>query len=556
MFKKSLLFFLLLIFFSLNAAQFRGYEKVTLEGGKTNVIFVNTTDNENVLFMLIVRGGSNEELDKQGISNLLCSIFTQKLRDNVKGDTIQYGSEISSISGNDRNIYFLYSTKKNLSAFISNIGNVFKAFDVTQNDIDKGKAAVGQEISEASQIDRKVMRKVAMESVYLHSNSGLTTMGDLDNLNLFTAEDVKGLQRKQQEVNIVVVGNVDKTKTLEEISKYFGKAVSANAEISTGTKQEASNDAQNTEEDVTKTEAEVVTPSSTNVGLVEPPHHGSTVKVTRYSNQIHVPLVEMFWRIPVYKNNKKEARAAEVFVNYLKKTLDDRLESMGISRLDFSYSFWGRENGDLEIAFTVEDPSRIDEAITAVITEINRIVSEGVTERQAREVITKLADAEDLFNYRTDSLDFAGLLGQRLGAGYDIEDLKSHPEFIRKCDLESIDTQGKAIFGKEPCVVTVMMPMRLNGMSGGQQICTKFNRFPRKGHHKPHRKRHHDVNEMENSGIARETPGLEEPNNLPKKKEKASVEVTDDSREMEDRHGPHRDIGEYLNQWFGNPFAR
>jgi predicted Zn-dependent peptidase len=101
----------------------------------------------------------------------------------------------------------------------------------------------------------------------------------------------------------------------------------------------------------------------------------------------------------------------------------------------------------------------IEEQIRSIIAEIKYIASNDITEEQAKMAAQEVRNAADVFKKDVKATDTVEWISKRIGAGYDFDFLKSHDEFISKFDLKEVNAQGKEIFKKDPCVISVIKPM-------------------------------------------------------------------------------------------------
>jgi zinc protease len=203
--------------------------------------------------------------------------------------------------------------------------------------------------------------------------------------------------------------------------------------------------------------------------LQEPPHHGSVVKIVKSSDQISVPVVEIYYGIPSYKENPPKALATEVYVNYLdtalQKSLVDELKiSSGIS---FAYSLWNRNYGDFCISITLRNGIKLEEAITAITSEIKYIASEGMTEEHLNMAKQKLFGSSTFEG--KDIIDILDCFTRKLGAGSSLESVKKVPDDVKKCSLEEVNANGRAIFQKDPSVICVIKPQSDTSGYNGQR---------------------------------------------------------------------------------------
>jgi predicted Zn-dependent peptidase len=429
MFRKIAACFLLL-FFNAEADKYRGAYLQKSENG-IKVLFVDTTKSDSILIMLCIASGSTDEIETRGVANLLGRVFSKKLKENIQKDPKQYGSESNAYVGYDQSTYYLYGKAKNLEDFIKNLGTTFSDFAFSIDDLNNEKKITEQQIIEDQQIDKNCVRSEVRKSLYWHSNYGMPIIGNLDDLKLISENDIRAFKKKhytKNRVTLIIAGNVDRKNTLKLIEQHFG------------------NDKNTSQID----------------RLQEPPHHGSTVRITKHSAQVNVPIIELYWKIPNYRDQKEKAKAAEIFVNYLDEALQKNLNQKIISSVAFRYSFWNYSYGDFCLTATTKNSSDVEEVITAILTEIKCIVSEKITEEQAKKAAKKLSASANVFRIDVDALDLVDWISKKIGAFYDFDFLKSYSDFVNKFNTNAITEEAEAIFKNDPCVISIIRPMASN----------------------------------------------------------------------------------------------
>ncbi|MDR2724355.1 MAG: insulinase family protein [Holosporaceae bacterium] len=424
MIKKSVAFLTLLFFFSSHAAQYRESSVQTLENGVT-VVFVDADESDNLLLLLCVSAGSNDDGDKHGVANLLNYVFTEKLRENISADFIQSGSEIRSSIGHDQSIYYFYGKTKNLNAFIKNLGETFSDFSCRVDDLDAGKRVAKQQIFEEEQ----KCPCCARESMYWHSGYGQGICGDPDNVQNICEEDIKAFANNNHTNNratVVIVGNVDKEQALQLVSKHFKE---------------------NRKSEIKR--------------LAEPPHHGSTTMITRYSTQTSAPIIEMYWRTHNYRKQKDETLALEIFASYLVAALQRQLVEMRLATaVSGSSSFWNYESGDFCLTVTLSPRIKVKEGIIAILTEVKNIADEDIFTEEFACARRKVRESSDVLRHDRDISEFCTWFAHKIGAGYSFDFLKTYPEAVDKVDLNAAAAQGKAIFKRDPCTIFALIPLK------------------------------------------------------------------------------------------------
>ncbi|MDR1375845.1 MAG: insulinase family protein [Holosporaceae bacterium] len=392
-----------------------------------SVVFVDAARSNSLLVMLCISTGNTDELDREGVANLLSHMFAKKLKENADADTLQYGAESNFYTGHDYSMYYFYGKLENLDGFIKNLGDVFENFAFSQDDLDRSKRKIEQKIVSESQLDKFTLHQESRKSIYWNSKYGVNVAGDLDHLKEISENDVRNFRNRNYTNNratIIIAGNVKKDETLKVIRKYFGDGKS-----------------------VSRIDR-----------LQEPSHHGSTTRIVKYSAQISVPIVEMYWRIPNYRSEKEKALAAEIFVNHLEGELRKKImdEQKIISSISFDYSFWNYDYGDLSITITA-NPSNVEELITAILAEIKYIAFDEITKEQADKAAKKMKFAASISNKYV--LNAVNWLAGKIGSGNRFGFIKEYPSFVEKYDLKDVAAQAKEIFKNDPCVISILKPL-------------------------------------------------------------------------------------------------
>lgn len=430
MFKK-IIFALILAFlspqFSVQAEEeYRNVHQEKLDNG-VSVIFIDANSSDMLLVMFCVSCGSTDEIEKEGLANLLSKLYVKKLNDN--GITLHYGAEINSYVGYDQSTYYVLGKKENLDGILKNFGQIYSDFSVSKEEIAVQKQDIEQNLLNKNQIDKNVIHRESMKSLYWHSKYGTDIEGTFESLKQISEDDIRRFKEKNyadNRVTIIISGNVSKNEVMELVKKYFaGKDKKSESKIER---------------------------------MQEPPHHGSTIAVTRYSNQINVPMVEMYWRIPNYRSDKDNALATEIFINAMSDILQTELVDVQkvVASISISYSSWNYDYGDLCIMFTARDSEKTSDITTAVLTEIKNIASDGISKEQAEKALKKILESHSLIGH--DMFDVVDCISRKIGAGYDFDFVVGYPKFARKYDLDRINVQAKILFRNDPSVISTIMP--------------------------------------------------------------------------------------------------
>jgi zinc protease len=443
MFKKILfaLSMLLLLDYRVEARIKSSFHK--LDNG-VSVIFVDTVKSDSIWVVLCVSAGSTDELDQDGVANLLTYMFTEKLQLNANTDALQHGSEISSRTDYDKSIYYYYGNAKSLEGFIKNVGQVFRTFSFSTDDMNANKNKIEQSMQTGDQVDKRTLHRESRSSIYWHSKYGAEITGDSDSLAKISNKDVLDFKNNNYTNNratLVVAGNnVDKDATLAMVTRYFEK----------------------------KGRRSVINRPQ------EPSHHGETVRIVKHSQQISVPLIEMYWRVPNYRTDRNGALGVEIFVNYLLEALRKNLidEQKIAASIEISHAFWNYDCGDFSIIITSRNLDNVDEVITTALSEIKYIAFDGISREQANKAAAKImspgrrAQTFPEVAFGDDTLDAIDWITQRVGSGLEFDFLKGYADFSQKYNLENINTRAKDIFKNDPCVISIIKPLKKKSPDG------------------------------------------------------------------------------------------
>lgn len=409
--------------------EYRNVYQVQLENG-ISVIFIDA-NSDMVLVMFCVSCGSTDEIDKEGIANILSKIYAKKLNENA--ENLHYGAEVNSNTGYDQTVYYILGKKENLDAILQNFAQIYAGFTISDKDVDDQKQNVYQNLISKNQIDKNRFHSEVRRSLYWHSKYGCDIEGTFDSLRQISSEDIQRFKDRNytdNRVTIVISGNVNRKEVLEMLKKHFKTA------------------------ERPKTESSIQR-------MQEPPHHGSAVTITKYSDQVSVPMVEMYWKIPGYHKDKDRALAVEIFINALNDILQKEIieEQKLAASVSFSYSSWNYEYGDLCIAFTPRDVEKISRMTASVLAEIKTIAADGLSAEQAKAAASRLAEASRFVG--GDMFDVADKISRRLACGCGFDFVLGYPKFALEYNLDQVNKVGKELFLEDPSVVAVIRPQLL-----------------------------------------------------------------------------------------------
>ena len=375
-----------------------------------SVVFISSEKNNDLLMLFCISSGSADEIEHRGVANILTKVFTKKLQENSKS----LGLECNSYVGFDQSVYYIFGKVDTIEEQIKSFSSVYYSFSASEEDVSEQKQNIEKSLELAKQ------------------QYGFDVEGNIRGLNEISADSVNNFKKNHymtSQLTVVIVGSLDKKSTMAMLEKHF---VKDNATLQRNR-------------------------------LQEPPHHGSTTTLVKNSSQINIPVVEFYWRIPNYLENKEKALACDMFVNILDKILSKKLidELKLAASISFRYSFWNREYGDFCITVVPKDSSKLNILKTALGTELRYVAHKGINEKEAEEASKKLNESVNYF--KKDLFDIADIFSKRLSSGYDYESVKNFANFSKKYNLEEVNKNIKEFFDKSPCVISEIVPSSENG---------------------------------------------------------------------------------------------
>jgi predicted Zn-dependent peptidase len=415
------------------AEQVRQNIEHILENG-LRVVLVETTATNVVRAALCVSAGSADEIDKVGTANLLSKVLAAKFMTGMNDNSVQYASESSTSVGYDQSIYYFCGTVGNLGSFLKSFGGLLNDSSVSDGDIEEAKKAVLRSIATSNEklLDHSVATREARKCMYWHSGYGPDGEGTVDGVQLISPEDVMKFKNSHYSPeNAVLVlcfdpNKVNPKNVMALVQQEFGQLLKA--------------------------------PNVKEVRLQEPDHHGSVVTIMKSSDQVSVPVVELYYHVPNFNKQRARALNTEVYLRYLDKALHKSLvvDLKVATSIAFTYALWNKDSGDFCVSITLGKGIELNEALTAITSEIKYIASENISKEQLGEA-TRLVFGANSYE-GVDIGDVLDKLMQRLGAGQSLNSLKGIGEEANKCSLGEVCKQGRDIFSKDPAVICILKP--------------------------------------------------------------------------------------------------
>lgn len=398
---------------------------------RVSVVFVDTYSTDSLLIMMCVSAGVADEIEHQGVANLLCDVLLRKLKQQADADNLPYGAQSSAYTGYDQSVYYFYGKPENLEGFIKNFSLVTQDFSCTAEQLAKSKKSIEQTIKDHAKIDKFNMQRDVRRSLYWHAGYGNNSLGELADLEVITPGRLVSFYNdyyRKSKITFVILGRTNHNQVTNSVQKYFGAEKWSEKFV------------------------------EQNRRLEEPPHHGSTVHITRESTQTDVVVMNFYWKITSYKEDKNKALADEIFIMHLEKAMQQQLveQQKLISSMSINYTNWNKEYGDFCVTVTVDPSADLEFIKLAVVASMKCLASEGITKAQVATAVKRVVANANF--YKMDAMDAVDWISKRISAGYTWDDLKNYAKFAEKTDCEFVNKEVKKLFSKEPDVISIIKP--------------------------------------------------------------------------------------------------
>jgi len=206
------------------------FKKTRLSNG-LRIITVPVKDNPSVMVLVAVETGSNyESIAENGLSHFLehmCFKGTTKRPgvSDVVRELDGLGAQNNAFTSNEFTAFYAKSAKKNFSKIFELVSDLYLNPTLLQQDIDKEKGVILQEISMYEDLPQRKVHDLLMELLYGKTSFGRTILGLTENIKKFSRSDFINYRRKHyisEKTIVVVSGDISHREIEKNIRKYFG----------------------------------------------------------------------------------------------------------------------------------------------------------------------------------------------------------------------------------------------------------------------------------------------------------------------------------------------
>lgn len=207
------------------------FSKKTLSNG-LRYLFIPIEQTQTMLAMVLVATGTDYESKKQnGLAHFLehmCFKGTAK-RPTAKSIALEFdtiGADYNAFTSRGLTGYFARAHKKHASHIFDIVSDVYLNSTFPQEEIEKEKGVVIQEINMYADDPQSRVSKLATHLLYGDQPAGWEILGTKETVSSFTKSDLSKYRKSQYDAKntlVVIAGNFDQKALESEIKKTFGK---------------------------------------------------------------------------------------------------------------------------------------------------------------------------------------------------------------------------------------------------------------------------------------------------------------------------------------------
>jgi predicted Zn-dependent peptidase len=305
--------------------------------------------------VLVKTGSINESAMENGISHYIEHVMFKGTKTRTAFEISDHidriGAQINAFTSKELTCYYTKSTKEHTKKSLEILSDIFFDSVFDEEELEKEKGVVIEEIKMSEDTPEEVCLDLLAKSYYGDSGLGQTILGPEKNIKKFTRDDVKKYMDKYYTADNVVVslaGNID----VDEAEKYV-KDLFADRFKKTKSKEQKKS-------------------------LICPKKH---LYKSKRIEQTHLGIAMKGFAV-----GDEITDAFSVANIILGGGMSSRLfqkirEELGLAYSVYSYASQYKNDGIVEIYAGVNTSLR-DLAVEAIVSEVNRLKKDGITEQE------------------------------------------------------------------------------------------------------------------------------------------------------------------------------
>ncbi|MBQ3565222.1 MAG: hypothetical protein IJA14_03680 [Alphaproteobacteria bacterium] len=395
--------------------EYRGDSFETLSNN-IDLVVLNSTKSNSVYIVVGFSRMKSDDFRFPGAEEVLGTIFEERLGSCVGAE------EANSYVDQDKILLAVFGEKSKTNSYIKKIKECITA-DISSEELQSAQEKINIKLRHDRSLDKIALRQDVQNS--LHKSSLKFTEDDVAKLTLSGINFVKNKYCEQSRLKVIVASNEKSDSVKNALIKNFEKK-----ELS---EQEQSKKFNNSD---------------------------SKEKLTRNSSQLSVPLIEMSWKVPGYKNDAKKTAKLELILLYLNERLRNTfVKQMKVARFfDITYSLWNSECCEVKVSVIPANKVLVKDIESMILYGIRALSNEELAPKKFQELKDALVARYDVFNFRCDVIDTTNWVAERLNAGFSYVFLKGFVPLIKNIENEKILKTSIGIFDNDPDVVAELIP--------------------------------------------------------------------------------------------------
>ena len=305
--------------------------------------------------VIVKTGSANETESENGISHFIeHNLFkgtTTRSAFEISDCIDRIGAQINAFTSKELTCYYTKSTSDYFKETLEILSDIFFNSTFMEEEIKKERGVVIEEINMSEDTPEELCFDLLAESYFGKEGLGRTILGPAKNIKKFNADDIRKYMDKHytsKNTVISVSGKIDVEKTIQLVDEFFAKKF--------------------------KNVGSVVETSTNTVNL-------SNIYKSKPIEQTHIAM-----SIKGISIDDDRSEALTVANIVLGGGMSSRLfqkirEEMGLAYSVYSYASQYKDCGVIDFYAGVSTEKR-DQAVRAIIDEINRLRDEGITDSE------------------------------------------------------------------------------------------------------------------------------------------------------------------------------
>ncbi len=327
----------------------------TLENGLRIVVVPMKASPTATVMVMVETGARYEDKSTNGLSHFLehmCFKGTERRRArDISYELEAMGAESNAFTGYDYTGYYAKGRSELFPKLLDVVADVYQHSVFPEAEIEKERGVICGEIDMTEDVPQSRIGYLFLESLYGDQPAGRPILGPKENINRFSREDFLAYHAQHyvaQKTLVVVAGDVDERKVVEEVQQAF-------SEIRSG--------------DVTRKDP-IVTTTGQRIAMLQ-----------KSTDQAHI--VMGLRGLPVgHPDHAGFALLTGILGQGMSSRLFIRLrEEMGAGYYVYASQSSSDDAGEFDIG-TGTEPRRVAEVATAITDEINKLRTDAVSEEE------------------------------------------------------------------------------------------------------------------------------------------------------------------------------